>query len=260
MGSGSDRELIARVIASDDVFARRQLSLSNNLFEDELIALGHDKDRQVREDVASKKIPPSLLLELLQDSAPTVRASALANELTDFQSFKDALLGNSFRLGPTHKRVLCNSVHVVKDSELFSSLWAVKNYDYLLMYALDRAVFDKRLDIDPEVFRFVEQNILMASDLARERYAYRLVKWSSPELLDALKDDPYRPVINALAANKRAWVSTHEYLAKKHKTPKIRISIAEVTESNELLNQIYNGTKSEAIQAAFRRNPFFSPQ
>lgn len=78
-----------------------------------------------------------------------------------------------------------------------------------------------------------------------------------PEILDDLRDDPYRPVINAIARNSSAWSSTHEYLATKHKSSEIRTSIAMVTRDNVLLNKIYHGTKSKEIRYWVEANPVF---
>ena len=79
----------------------------------------------------------------------------------------------------------------------------------------------------------------------------------SPEILDSLKDDPHRPVINAIARNSSALVSTHEYLIDNHKSSGIRTSIAMVTENSYLLNKIYFGTKSKEIRYWVECNPRF---
>jgi 23S rRNA U2552 (ribose-2'-O)-methylase RlmE/FtsJ len=127
-----------------------------------------------------------------------------------------------------------------------------------LINTLNFAVRDVPHLVDSRIFAIINDEILSgnASNAVREVYAgsYAVV---SPEILDGLKDDPYRPVINAIARNSSALASTHEYLINKHKSSGIRISIAMVTENNDLLNKIYHGTKSAEIRCSVECNPAF---
>ena len=260
----ASRDYIASIITSGDRAAKIDLIWASQNFhmreeyrplKHELVALGRDSDAWVRVEVANKQIPESLWRELLNDPSPSVRASALSNSLTGFDMFRAAALDPD--MTPFQKKLLAHSAHAVSDAGVFEALWRVKDCDYHLIGTLDDALRQENPVIDGAVVGFVEREILTASRYARSCYCW--FSWSVPEVLDTLKDDSFYPVLHHLAANRRAWLSTHAYMAGKHRHPSIRIGIAQTTRSNELLNRIYDGTRSTAIREAVQANPVFIP-
>ena len=109
--------------------------------------------------------------------------------------------------------------------------------------------------IDQKVFDVIEGTILDCSVEVRHYYAEAW--WANVELLDKLKDDKARPVVNSVAMNPFITEEIALYLATKHKTPGIRIDIAMRSRSLLVLNTIFNGTQSEDIRKAVLDNPLF---
>lgn len=109
--------------------------------------------------------------------------------------------------------------------------------------------------VDERIFEAIEATILESSGTARASYAYK--RWANPEILDALKDDKSREVINYVALNPFISFDTAVYLINNHKTPVIRESIAENTRAPEILRMIWDSTKSEEIRKYVRNNPYF---
>lgn len=254
----SDHSVISALIAGEDENTKCYLVDNPNLTDSEVWALADDKAVAVRIELAkSKQVTSKALLKLMQDKSDVVRVFALCHPLTDDSYLVEAILHDKF--SATAKKLLCESFRVLGNLEVFEFLWkTVKNGPAILMDTLVGETYQTVPVIDPKVRLFVHQEILSgnASNAVRETYAGS-AGIASPEILDRLKDDPYRPVINAIARNAVAWVSTHDYLASKHKTSEIRTSIAMVTTDNDLLNKIYNGTKSKDIRFWVEENPMF---
>lgn len=254
----SDHTLISQLIAGDYEDAKCYLVDNPNLNEPEQMALADDESVSVRIELAKSRQVTSNVLHILRlDKSDIVRVHALCHPLTDYALFVDAVLNDKFSV--TAKKLFCESFRVLGDIEVFESLWnTVKGGPAILMDTLVRETYQTVPVIDPKVRLFIHEEILSGntSNAMRETYAGS-AGIALPEILDRLRDDPYRPVINAIARNSAAWVSTHEYLAFKHKTSEIRTSIAMVTEDNALLNKIYHGTKSKDIRYWVDANPLF---
>lgn len=109
--------------------------------------------------------------------------------------------------------------------------------------------------VDGRIFEAIEATILDSSGAAKASYAYE--RWANPEILDALKDDSSRKVVNYVAMNPFINFDTAVYLITNHKTPVIRESIAENTRTPEILQMIWDSTKSEEIRKYVRNNPYF---
>lgn len=254
----NDHNLIGALIAGDDDDTKCYLVDNPNLTNSELLALSKDQSTAVRIELAlSKQATPDVLHRLSLDESDIVRVHALCNPLTEYSYFVDVVLHNKFSVAA--KKILCDYFRVLDSLEVFESLWrSAKGADALLMNTLHGATYTSYSGIDPNILEFVHEHILSgeASNAVREAYA-GAADVALPEILDRLRDDPYRPVINAIARNSSAWVSTHEYLVAKHKSSGIRTSVAMATVDNVLLNRIYHGTKSKEIRFWVEANPVF---
>lgn len=255
----SNHDLIKLVIESDDEMAKDNLAYNSNLTPAEMIALVKSGSKEARGSIArSEVIPLELLLQLTEDKVESVRVEALGNPLTNSQLFTDAIMHGVFSL--SSKKQLCRSSNAVTRFEVFEFLWLnIKGAPEKLIHTLEMATFQEQANIDAHIIDFIHGEIQKgdADKAAREAYAGNW-RVSTPELLDQMKDDEHRPVINGIAQNQRAWVSTHEYLLAKHKSIGIRYGIARATSDNPLLNKIYHGTKNEKIREEVQRNPSFN--
>lgn len=253
----SDHTLIGHFISGDYEDAKCYLVDNHHLTEPEQMALADDESVNVRIELAKSRRVTSNVLHLLRlDKSDIVRVHALCNPLTDSSHFVDAVLNDKFSV--TAKRLFCENFAVLESFEVFEFLWkTVKHAPPLLMSTLHGATYTMMV-IDSKILSFVHSEILSgeAPNAVRETYAGS-AGIALPEILDGLRDDPCRPVINAISRNASAWVSTHEYLAFKHKSSEIRTSIAMVTKDNVLLNKIYHGTKSKEIRYWVEANPVF---
>lgn len=110
--------------------------------------------------------------------------------------------------------------------------------------------------VHPDIIAFINNNILNESTRDRESYAREV--WADPAVLDVLKTDKSRSVINNVILNPFIWDSTAEYLIDNHKTPKIRYELARSTRSLHVLEKIYNSTKNPEIHKAILDNPLSS--
>lgn len=109
--------------------------------------------------------------------------------------------------------------------------------------------------VDERIFNHINTNILNSNTDAREEYAQSF--WADSEVLEKLKHDKQRVVINSLASNPSINFETAKYLALNHKTPSIRISIASHARDRDLLQIIWDSTKSKQIRDAVSKNPHF---
>lgn len=253
-----DQHIIDQVIAGDDKHARAHLASNPFLSYESMEALSKDKNSDVRLKLAeSHHLPPAILQVLSHDNTEAVRASAISNPLTCFSDFKQAVIGSKFNTWA--KTIICSDLRVTEDVEIFEYLWEnIKGSQPTLIEALDYAQRQSHPGIDNRVPLLIHDELRTAnpSNATREAYA-GAVYVALPEILDQLKDDPHRPVINAIARNGSAWVSTHEYLISQHKSSGIRTTIVAVTEDNDLLNKIYHGTKSKDIRYWVEQNSHF---
>ena len=256
--STKDQSIINTVITGMDESAKRHLAGNPYLSYVQMETLAHDADIEVRSRMArSRCLPPDLLKNLSKDKKEIVRATALCNPLTSFSDFKENVITSKF--SAEAKTLICEDVRVLEDFELFEYLWQkIKGSQPILINTLEAYRRSFPADIHPEISSFIHHEIMggQASNSTREAYA-EAVYVALPEILDTLKTDPYRPVINAIARNGSAWVTTHEYLVDNHKSSGIRITISAVTNDNQLLNKIYHGTKSQEIRFWVEQNPAF---
>lgn len=253
----TDRVLVESILSSDSTQDKLTLATyTDGLEPRDLVTLAKDSDDGIRFFIAQRSDTPAEALEkLTKDPVDTVRAKALANENTDASLFVDAVLTQQFSSAAYD--VLCYSVHAGADLDAFKILWEKKpKKRFYLLSNLCRTVTVAGMDDDQPVFTFVDEQIMSQNHRVREIYAlYRDI--SNPEIMDAMKNDESRAVVNAIAGNPNAWASTHEYLVTKHKSPGVRMSVARVTTNNDLLNLIYNSTKSEQIRKTVESNDHF---
>lgn len=261
LDSSSDNSFLESIITRGSDHDKASLCMNPHLSDKQLEILAGDACVYVRSQLASRKnLPPALLSKLRADKAEEVRVHALSNPLTSFAEFKNSVLTEKFTT--RSKQLFCDEFRALEDIEVFRFLWTtVRNSQTKLTYTLAKTYWMPEMrnkPVDPECIHVVHEQIRNGntSNALREQYA-RSKELAIPELLDQLKDDPCRPVINAVAGNKSAWVSTHEYLVDNHKSPSMRITVACATRDNTLLNKIYHGTKNEDIRKQVEENPAF---
>lgn len=109
--------------------------------------------------------------------------------------------------------------------------------------------------LDERVFDVIDSTILDSAGTARALYASKA--WANPDILDAMKSDKIRDVINSVAYNPFINFDTAVYLIENHKTPDIRISIACYTRDPDILRIIWDSTKSDKIRESVMGNPYF---
>jgi hypothetical protein len=253
----NDPSLLDQALEKGNESAKICLASNPHLSKEQWERLSKDDSVDVRREVAkSGNIPAEFLQNLCNDKEEEVKLGAFNNPLTDFAVYKDAVMNGKF--STYSKQLFGWELRVVEDVEVFEHLWTtVKNTHTDLVHILNRAHYQNYPTIDPECAHVIHDHIRKEKTTATLREAYAGSVIALPEILDQLKTDSSRPVINAVAKNGNAWVSTHEHLASSHKTPAIRLSIALVTKDNELLNKIYHGTKSKEIRERVEKNPIF---
>lgn len=257
LNASNDVSFIESIITGGDDQDRGSLCKNPHLSDKQLETLAEDECVYVRIRLAQRKaLPPNLLAKLRSDKVEEVRVYALCNPLISFSEFKNAVLTEKFTT--RSKQLFCNEFRVLEDVEVFRFLWTtVRNSQATLMKSYNSAQWRKYTPVDPECLNVVHEQIRNGDTSNSLREEYASAKTALPELLDKLKDDPCRPVINAVARNKSAWVSTHEYLVDNHKSPSMRELVAYATRDNTLLNKIYHGTKNEDIREKVESNPVF---
>lgn len=274
LGKTKDEVLIKRIIADDDEDNKLGLLYHNpNLTDAHFQALVQDSSTKVREAlVLRKSLPADVLDKLRSDSEESIRVKAVCHSQSENKYFVEAVLRG--KLSPVAKEAFCSNVKAVSNFEVFKALWnSGKKSQVPLMWALYAAAGDRTdttdsshvlYDVAPSSSPIDPKVLTMLHDLIRKDEAsnavkavYARVSVALPELLDTLKDYPYKPVIDAIALNRSAWVSTHEYIYAHQRTTLVTSSIAWATRDNELLNRIYHRTKSNAIRWAVENNPAF---
>lgn len=270
----SDDVFISKVIADEDEGSRMCLVQHNpNLTETHLMALACDESVRVRHELAWRKsLPADVLEKLRSDEEEAVRVQALCNSQSEAKFFVEAVLRG--KLSAATKKAFCSNVKAVSNFEAFKFLWeSGKRSQALLVGALYDAVrlpdspmtskvlYDTASSpspIDPKVFDVVHEVIRSgeASNDLKVTYA-GASGVALPELLDVLMDDPYQPVIEGIARNTSAWVSTHEHLYANHKSKRVLFFLAGATMDCGLLNLIYRRTKSKEIRYVLENNPAF---
>lgn len=258
LGSTNNLALIISVITGRDEVDKAWVVSNPRLTDVQMMTLADDEDIVVRRELAKvSHLPADVLRLLCADKAEIVRVHALCNPLTVFSDFMVAVLTGKFSV--SSKKLFCQNFRVLGSLEVFEFLWrTVKGAQPILINTLNVAVRDASPLIDSKVLNFVHDEIRAGDAPNAVREAYAESVWLAlPEILDSLKDDVFRPVINAITRNGSAWVSTHEYLVDNHKSSLIRCFIAMVTEDNDLLNKIYHGTKSKDIRYWVECNPVF---
>lgn len=112
--------------------------------------------------------------------------------------------------------------------------------------------------MDPKVIDFIHENILDCSGPQRALYSgSRIVR---SDHWEKLAKDSNRTVLNNVAENPQLPSSVAEEIIASHKTPLLRESIAKNSVDNDLLNKIWNGTKSVSIRKVVEMNPMFTIQ
>lgn len=258
----SDQAVIGQVIVDEGVqrddykvfLAQRNPNLTETNFR----ALAESKNYQVRAAVAARRIVPiDVLNRLLADEIEEVRVGALWNLQTDMETFTEAVLRGKF--SNSAKKDFCHNDKAVKSFEVFNRLWStVRGSHSSLVDTMNYAVRENAVVIDPKILNVVHDEIRYGniSKALKESYAGAAI--ALPEMLDDWKDDPSREVINAIARNESAWVSTHEYLVDTYRSGHVRAFVAMTTDNYSLLNKIYKGTKSRVILDWVENNPAFT--
>lgn len=240
-----------------------------NLSVKELSELVTNGPTALRVFMAGIDIPESLLEQLLEDPALTVRIAALGNANTSFSVFEYAVFSdkNSFQM----KRKLSSHPAALADLHTFEFLWRnvpgaserlVENHSRIAgAERKEGKVFVSaqlawvNVHIARGIRAFIEKEILSSSTVTLMAYASSLV--AAPQTLDEMKTQHDYDVLEMLALNPRAWVSTHRHLVENCKKYTIRQNVARTTTDNTLLNEIYNSTQSYLIRDAVKSNPRF---
>jgi hypothetical protein len=105
------------------------------------------------------------------------------------------------------------------------------------------------------VIDFIHKNILDSPIKARAHYASSLIV--REDHWEQLAKDSKREVLNAVAENPLLPTHVAEEIVSSHKTPSLRIDIARNSVDQDLLNKIWNGTKSAEIREAVESNRLF---
>lgn len=254
----TDLKLIDYIVNSDDFVAKSYVVDNPLLTDKQRKILSNDASVDVRRELAkSAGLSQELLKTLSKDKVEEVRLASLCNPLTTVEDLEEALLNT--KISAEGKAQISRSDNAVRSFKIFSYLWdSSKQFPRLLIYSLNYALWQNTTVVDENIFPYVHGELQndKYSNSIREAYAEAHML-ALPEILDSMKDDPHRPIINAISRNGRAWPATHEYLAGKHKTSLIRTNIATVTQDNDLLNKIYHGTKSKDIRSYVEDNPIF---
>lgn len=255
--NSADANFIAAVIAKKNKEANYYLAENPHLTVEQVEELSKDSDPDTRAKIAERSdLTPEILATFYQDKYEDVRFHALTNPLTPVEVYKDFIL-NKKLAGISAYRFVWD-YRCVEDVEIFGFFWEKNKSDRNnLIRTLNWALSENR-PVDSECAYIVHDEIRKGKPTINTREAYAAASHVAlPDILDKLKTDPARPVINAVARNSAAWVSTHEHLVTSHKTPAIRIYVATVTTDNDLLNKIYHGTKSKEIREHVEMNEHF---
>lgn len=255
--NSNDSSFIDKVISQGNETAKEYLARNPHLSENHVRTLASEPSFYIRKEISKRPdVPRDVLNAMLSDQIEEIRIYALCSPGTDFAHYKNTVMNEKFSLNS--KDDLCRHNRALEDVEVFHFLWTtVKHSHVTLTHNLSWVDKAKNIKIDPECANVIHDEIRNGKTTNTLREAYAGADFALPEILDALKDDPSRPVINAVARNKAAWVSTHEHLVASHKTPAIHISVAYATTDNDLLNKIYHGTKSKDIREVVEKNPVF---
>lgn len=257
----SERKTVAAILDGGDVHDQIDMIHRYDMTGPEYERLADSKFAAARENLARYETTPNVLLKLTADKNSKVKATALANESIDFSVLKKCVMRETFK--PSYARIFASNALFGTDLDLFVHTWnTYPNSHFELLYALNRTALidgDKSPHMhDPRILAFIEPLIPHEDKKARAEYASS-VAYANPAVLDQLKEDRFREVINNVACNGRAWPSTHEFLVDHHKTTWIRQWIATVSRDNNLLNKIHKGTTSVDIRGAVERNTYFFP-
>lgn len=255
--TSADEKFLAVAFSKKNREANYYLAENPHLTAEQVAELSKDPDHYNRSKVAQRSdLTPEILEALYQDDNDAVRFDAITNPLTPYAVYKDFILNKKMAGIPAYRFVW--DYRCVEDVEVFAIFWQnSKTYRDNLIRTLDRAL-NQNLTVDPECAYIAHEELRKGKPTISTREAYAEASHVAlPDILDKLKEDPARPVINAVARNASAWVSTHEHLVMSHKTPAIRIYIATVTKDNDLLNKIYHGTKSKEIREHVEMNDHF---
>lgn len=264
LSDSSDQDFIGQVVAdtgtNDETFKSKIFLIhrNSNLTEENFRVLAGDKNNHVRAALAQHDVIPLDVLDcLLVDENEYVRVQALWNAQASMDAFADAVLRKKYahesRIG------FCSNDFAVKNFEVFNSLWStVKGSHVRLVENLNYAVQEKHEVIDSKILKVVHDEIRRGNVSKVLKESYALASIALPEILDDWKDDPSRDVINAIARNSSAWVSTHEYLVDTYRRGHVRAFVAQTTDCTTLLNKIHWGTKSRVVLNWVENNPAFT--
>jgi hypothetical protein len=206
--------------------------------------------------------PTELLERFLTNPDERIVSIALQHSRTSFEKFRDAVMNGAYspkgRFSVESLENFAYSEHAFKTLEVFEKLWEKQRLKKSLILSAASVEFrNNALVIDPAIINFLAKRIANENNALRVEYARSSI-FGDPAMLDLMKTDSHRPVITALAWNRKASVSTHEYILDNHKSISIKDGIAWASSDNDLLNRVYRSTKSEQTLWAIRNNPDFT--
>lgn len=172
-------------------------------------------------------------------------------KIMNLDEFKEFFLNNDFY--DSAMTVLVYNPFIIQDFESFKKIWmnkAVRDRVFAHFKKIDNLIHDENtnnidsqvLIMNPnnEISDFIHKEVRENKVSNQEKEIYASLKCiANPDVLDLLKNESYRPIINKIALNPKAYLKTHRYLIKKYNSPRIRESIASITTDSKLLKLIY---------------------
>ena len=112
--------------------------------------------------------------------------------------------------------------------------------------------------VDPKVIEFIQENVFDFTTEMRASYASSLIV--RDDHWEKLANDTKRDVLNKLVGNPLLPTALAKDIILQHKTGSLREDIAKNTVDVDLLEFIWNGTKSESIRKVVEENALFQTQ
>jgi len=109
--------------------------------------------------------------------------------------------------------------------------------------------------IDSKIIDLLQNNIFELSVESRASYARGYLV--NDDHWDKLAEDPHRYVLHGVTTNLLLPTEVARKIVASHKTPDLRENIALNTTDRTLLQEIWDGTKSESIRARVKENSFW---
>lgn len=258
ISSTEDRKIIDEVIASGHWSTRDLLAKNPHLTSEDIVKLSETLEINYGTLFRHPNAPLDLLDIYLHHPNDKLKAVTLLHESVPFEIFYDAVMYGSYlskkEFGKRDMDTLSSSEYVANSLELFQRFWEEPDFR---AYLVQRASNTRRVPIDPHIKTFLASRILREVNSVRIAYC-QSENLADPAVLDLLKDDKSRAIINAIAANPVALPMTHGYLLDHYPSSSIKISIAKASRDKGILDRIYNGSSGAATIKALKSNPSFT--